>query len=98
MNQPFDLPTVLPSGSVARLVMNGTFSDGTSTTTASSNLVMTGTPAPILGDLNLDGRVNGADLGLMLSGWGQPGNTDLNLDGTTNGADLGLQLSNWTAG
>lgn len=98
VNAPFDLPTVLPPGSVARLLINGTFSNGTSTTTASSTLVMTGTPAPILGDLNLDGRVNGADLGLMLSGWGQPGNTDLNLDGTTNGADLGLQLSNWTAG
>ena len=98
VNAPFDLPTVLPAGSVARLLINGTFSNGTSTTTASSTLVMTGTPAPILGDLNLDGRVNGADLGLMLSGWGQPGNTDLNRDGTTNGADLGLQLSNWTAG
>lgn len=98
VNQPFDLPTVLPSGSVAHLLMNGTFSDGTSTTTASSNLAMTGTPAPILGDLNGDGRVNGADLGLLLSGWGQPGISDLNNDGTTNGADLGLQLSNWTAG
>jgi hypothetical protein len=98
VNAPFDLPTVLPAGSVAHLLINGTFSNGTSTTTASSSLVMTGTPAPILGDLNLDGRVNGADLGLMLSGWGQPGNTDLNRDGTTNGADLGLQLSNWTAG
>jgi len=98
VNQPFDLPTVLPSGSVAHLLINGTFSNGTSTTTASSNLVMTGTPAPILGDLNLDGRVNGADLGLLLSGWGQPGISDLNNDGTTNGADLGLQLSNWTAG
>jgi hypothetical protein len=98
VNAPFDLPTVLPSGSVAHLLINGTFSNGTSTTTASSNLVMTGTPAPILGDLNLDGRVNGADLGLLLSGWGQPGISDLNNDGTTNGADLGLQLSNWTAG
>jgi len=96
VNQPFDLPTVLPPGSSAHLLMNGTFSDGTSITTASSNLVMTGMPATILGDLNLDGQVNGADLGLMLSGWGQPGNTDLNNDGTTNGADLGLQLSHWT--
>jgi len=98
VNQPFDLPTVLPSGSLAHLLINGTFSNGTSATTASSNLVMTGTPAPILGDLNLDGRVNGADLGLLLSGWGQPGISDLNNDGTTNGADLGLQLSNWTGG
>lgn len=57
---------------------------------------MNGVLAPIIGDLNGDGVVNGADLGLMLSGWGQPGPTDLNNDGTTNGADLGLQLSHWS--
>ena len=96
VNQPFDLPTVLPAGSTAHLVMNGTFSDGTSTTSASSTLAATGTRAPVTGDLNGDGVVNGADLGLLLSGWGQPGIADLNGDGTVNGADLGLLLSNWT--
>ena len=50
------------------------------------------------GDLNGDGLVNGADLGLLLAGWGEPGPTDLNGDGTTNGADLGLLLAGWTAG
>ena len=60
---------------------------------------MTGTPAPILGDLNLDGRVNGADLGLMLSSWGScPGCAeDLNHDGTVNGLDLGMMLGTWGA-
>jgi pseudouridine synthase len=48
-----------------------------------------------VGDLNGDGRVDGADLGLLLSGWGQPGLTDLNGDGTTDGADLGVLLSSW---
>jgi hypothetical protein len=47
-------------------------------------------------DLNGDGDVDGADLGLLLGGWEQPGPTDLNGDGTTNGADLGLLLSSWT--
>ena len=51
-------------------------------------------PSP---DLDNDGLVTGADLGLLLAGWGQPGPTDLNGDGTTNGADLGLLLAAWSA-
>jgi hypothetical protein len=46
-------------------------------------------------DLNGDGVVNGADLGILLGGWNQPGVTDLNGDGVTNGADLGVLLGSW---
>ena len=48
-------------------------------------------------DLNQDGVVNGADLGLMLGSWGPcPGcAADLNADGIVNGADLGLLLGSW---
>ena len=46
-------------------------------------------------DLNGNGVVDGADLGVMLGGWGQPGITDINQDGTTNGADLGQLLGSW---
>ena len=49
-------------------------------------------------DLNLDGVVNGADMGLMLSSWGPCGTNcpyDLNTDGQVNGADLGVLLSAW---
>ena len=52
-------------------------------------------PSP---DLDGDGEVTGADLGLLLAGWGEPGPTDLNGDGTTNGADLGLLLAAWSTG
>jgi hypothetical protein len=51
-----------------------------------------------VGDLNVDGVVNGADLGLMLSSWGPCGSNcsaDLNGDGVVAGADLGLLLSAW---
>jgi hypothetical protein len=51
-------------------------------------------------DLNLDGVVNGADLGLLLSNWGPCAATctyDQNADGVINGADLGLLLSSWGA-
>ncbi|MFG0258614.1 MAG: hypothetical protein ACF8GE_11990 [Phycisphaerales bacterium JB043] len=46
-------------------------------------------------DLNGDGVVSGADLGLLLAGWGQSGASDMDGDGTTNGADLGLLLGAW---
>ncbi|MDE0887913.1 MAG: hypothetical protein OSA40_00500 [Phycisphaerales bacterium] len=45
-------------------------------------------------DMNGDGTVNGADLGLLLAAWGTDGG-DFNGDGTTNGADLGLLLAAW---
>ncbi|MFO0874924.1 MAG: right-handed parallel beta-helix repeat-containing protein [Phycisphaerales bacterium] len=54
----------------------------------------------IPGDLNNDGHVDGADLGLLLGGWGPCGdcnNCPGDLDGncTVDGADLGLLLGNW---
>ena len=49
----------------------------------------------VVGDLNGDGKVNGADLAIILGNWGQPGATDLNHDGTTNGADLAIVLGGW---
>ncbi|MBM4099766.1 MAG: hypothetical protein FJ260_07420 [Planctomycetes bacterium] len=48
-------------------------------------------------DLNGDGVVNGADLGILLGAWTQSGPTDLNRDGITNGADLGILLGSWGA-
>lgn len=47
-------------------------------------------------DLNNDGVVNGADLGIMLSAWGAT-NSPANLDGagTVDGSDLGILLANW---
>jgi glucose/arabinose dehydrogenase len=56
-------------------------------------------PPATPGDLNNDGAVNGADLGLLLNGWGACGTPcpgDLNADGQVNGADLGTLLANWT--
>jgi len=53
--------------------------------------------APCPADLNGDGVVDGADLGLLLGSWGGPGASDLNDDGTTDGADLGLLLGSWGA-
>lgn len=51
---------------------------------------------PCAADLDGDGQVNGADLGLLLGAWGSAGSiADLEGDGTVNGADLGLLLGSW---
>ncbi len=49
-------------------------------------------------DLNGDGIVNGADLGMLLGAWGSSGSADLDGDGIVNGADLGMLLGAWTTG
>jgi hypothetical protein len=98
VNQPFPLPTILPPGGTANLLMSGTFSPGTATTTASASLAAAGKLVPRTGDLNADGSVNGADLGILLGAWGaaDPGEpADLNADGVVDGIDLGILLGNW---
>lgn len=48
-------------------------------------------------DINCDGIVSGADLGLLLGAWGSCSGCpeDINGDGTVSGADLGLMLGAW---
>ena len=55
-------------------------------------------PTPIdPADLDRNGVVNGADLGLLLGAWGPgSGPADLDRNGEVNGADLGLMLGSWS--
>ena len=46
------------------------------------------------GDLNGDGQLNGADIGILLSVWGTP-DGDVDGDGDTDSGDLGALLANW---
>ncbi|MDG2022354.1 MAG: DNRLRE domain-containing protein [Phycisphaerales bacterium] len=55
-------------------------------------------PKPALpSDINGDGIVNGADLGLLIGDWGPCGGCpgDLDQNGVVNGSDLGLLLASW---
>ena len=52
--------------------------------------------APLTGDLNGDGRINGADLAVILGEWGGAGRGDLNRDGRIDGTDLAIILGNWS--
>lgn len=51
-------------------------------------------PPSVPGDLNGDGCVDAADMGLLLGYWGTP-DGDLNGDGTTDAADMGTLLGEW---
>jgi hypothetical protein len=47
------------------------------------------------GDLNDDGIVDGADLGILLGQWNTQGSADFDGDGVVTGADLGTLLGAW---
>ena len=51
------------------------------------------------GDLNLDGVVDGSDLGGLLALWSElnPPYGDLDRNGVIDGGDLGIMLANWTS-
>ena len=60
-----------------------------------------GMPTPCVGDIYLDGIINGGDLGVLLAYWGLTTSADvsracdLNVDGVVNGSDLGILLAYW---
>lgn len=47
-------------------------------------------------DLNHDGGIDGADVGIMYSNWANSGIGDCDGDGLVDGKDLGILFSNWT--
>ncbi|HMN94960.1 MAG TPA: M12 family metallo-peptidase [Phycisphaerales bacterium] len=53
-------------------------------------------PPPSPADLNQDGVVNAADLGLLLAAWGTAGPGDLNNNGIVDGGDVGILVALWS--
>ena len=75
----------------------GGYSATTPLGTGTLNVTVTSPVAcgtPCVGDYNLDGIRNGADLATLLSSWGAPAG-DITGDGTTSGPDLTTLLSGW---
>ena len=51
---------------------------------------------PIIGDVTMDGNVDGADLIALLSFWNEPSVADFNNDAQTNGNDLAIMIGAWS--
>jgi hypothetical protein len=94
---PLPLPTVLPTGGTANLLLSGTLNSVNGASSLTLELAAAGAATGPAGDLNGDGVVNGADLAILLAAWGTAGGlADLNGDGLVDGADLSILLSEWT--
>ena len=98
VSQPLPVPTVLPTGSTANLLVSGTFAEGNGTSVFDISINAAGIPSFVLGDINGDGHVTGMDLTYLLSGWGTAdAAADINHDGIVGGLDLAALLTNWGA-
>lgn len=96
VDQAFALPTVLPPGGTANLLLSGDVTSIALDTTIVATIVIDGVRAAVPGDVNGDGAVDAFDLAAVLSSWGSTGGPgDVNGDGVIDAADLAIVLSNW---
>lgn len=97
VDQPFALPTVLPPGATANLLLSGDVTSLALTTALTATIVIEGVPAAVPGDVNGDGVVDALDLASLLSAWGSSGGAaDLNADAAVDAQDLAILLAGWT--
>lgn len=95
---PLALPTVLPTGGVANLLISGTVTQVTTATTLDTEIIAEGTPRVVFGDLDGNSFVNASDLTILLGNWGGSGLGDLNGSGVVDASDITLLLGAWTGG
>lgn len=94
-NQALALPTVIPTGGTANLLLNGTIAQVAVTQSLDLDLIATGTAACPPADLNGDCIVDSPDLAILLAAYGGRGPADLNGDGIVNSQDLAILLAAW---
>ncbi|MBI1303690.1 MAG: hypothetical protein GC172_07875 [Phycisphaera sp.] len=92
---PLALPTVLPTGGIANLLIAGTVSAVTIESALDTEIIAEGTLREVVGDLDGNGAVDGTDLAILLGNWGKSGVGDLDGDGSVGGGDLSLLLNAW---
>ncbi len=95
-DQPMDIPTVLPAGGTAHLLMSGAIADTNVDSTVGATLIALGEGTDVPGDTDGDGDVDGGDLAYLLGAWGlnDPA-ADFDGSGTVDAADLAALLGNW---
>lgn len=94
-NQALALPTVLPPGGTANLLLNGTINQATITQSLGLDVVGNGIRVCNRADFDGDCRVDSPDLAFLLAAWGGRGPADLNGDGVVDSQDLAILLAAW---
>ncbi len=96
-NVPFPVPTVLPPGSVADLLLSASAESVTMVTAANLHFMAIGDDL-YPGDVNGDGQVNVSDVLAVINAWGDCVNCpeDLNNDGEVNVTDLLDVIASWS--
>jgi hypothetical protein len=98
-NLAFELPTIVPPGEFASVLVSGNTDEGT-ISGLFSLVMIADADNPVCSedpDLNGDGVVDGIDLTILLGDWSAPGGpADINCDDIVNGFDLSLLLAFWT--
>ena len=95
---PLPLPTILPPGGTANVVLSLTLSDiGSSILQSGQFQASRDIEQEVPGDATGDGQVNVDDLLIVISSWGpcQACPADFNLDGVVGVDDLLILLANW---
>ena len=94
---PLDLPTILPPGDVAHVVLAMELVGFADSLSISGTLVARGDAKQTPGDVNGDGYVNVDDLLVVISQWGPCSGCsgDLNEDGVVGVDDLLVILAHW---
>jgi len=92
---PLAIPTVIPTGSTANVLMSGAVTSVTIASSLSASLVVSGVRAPIPGDVNGDFRVNSQDITVVLSNWNGTGPGDCTGDNYVDSRDITVILANW---
>jgi hypothetical protein len=95
-NYRFDAATP-PTPGTGTITLFKPATAGSPALTATVSIPVPSAQPTILGDLNDDGIVDGADLSILLGAWGTDGAADLNNDGVVDAADLSIFLGAWSA-
>lgn len=92
---PLAIPTVIPTGSTANVLMSGAVTEVTIASALNASLAVSGVRAPVPGDVNGDYRVNSQDITVVLSNWNGTGLGDCTGDDYVDSRDITVILANW---
>ena len=95
----FALPTILPPGGTANVLLNLTLQSVEATTTGTVSLVVTGQPHVCIADFNQDGGIDGGDVESFFAAWESgSASADVNRDGGVDFGDVATFFRAWESG